>query len=144
MYFQCEWNRNQATFFALEVLFLLEEFSSSILFLVKCVLSIMRRFSMKFPVTHFKFPGENVPVSPAKETAWLSCSSVSILLTILILSNSRCFLSSPALLLSLNGRFQGHQPSPLAHLLVPPLYLHKYEFNRLITIMSQPNKIDLG
>jgi hypothetical protein len=26
---------------------------------------------MIFPVTHFKFPGDNVPVSLAKETAWL-------------------------------------------------------------------------
>ena len=34
----------------------------------KCVLIFASRFSMRFPVTHFKFPGDNVPVSPAKET----------------------------------------------------------------------------
>ena len=29
---------------------------------------------MKFPVTLFKFPGDNIPASPAKETVWC-CSS---------------------------------------------------------------------
>ena len=41
------------------------------LFPVKCVLIVTCRFLIRFPVTHFKFPGDNVPASPAKETAWL-------------------------------------------------------------------------
>ena len=40
------------------------------LFPVKCILTLTPGFSMRFPVTHFKFPGDNVPESPAKETAW--------------------------------------------------------------------------
>ena len=39
------------------------------LFPVKCILTLTPGFSMRFPVTHFKFPGDNVPASPAKETA---------------------------------------------------------------------------
>ena len=41
------------------------------LYHVKCILIVTRGFSVRFPVTHFKFPGDNVPASPAKETAWI-------------------------------------------------------------------------
>ena len=32
---------------------------------------VTRKFLITFPVPHFKFPGDNVPTSSAKETAWL-------------------------------------------------------------------------
>ena len=38
-------------------------------FPVKYTLIVMRRFPMRFPVTQFKFPGDNVPASQTKETA---------------------------------------------------------------------------
>ncbi len=33
---------------------------------------------MKFPVSHFKFPGDNVPASPAKVTACLWLDSIKM------------------------------------------------------------------
>ena len=46
MDFQCEMNRKKCIICALDVLFLLQEFSSFILFLVKCGLIIMHRLSI--------------------------------------------------------------------------------------------------
>jgi hypothetical protein len=96
MDFQCQRNRDKGFASYLEVLLLLQEFSSFILFIAWCILIVMNRFSMKFPVTHIKFPGDNVPASPTKETAlhlqnmWRHLPIISVLFD-LPSTNDFCF-----------------------------------------------------
>ena len=88
MDFQCERNRNTGIVSALKWVFLCQKFSffkkyshheAKCVFAwyscfigqaVKFVIIFTCRFSVRFHVTHFKFPGDYNPVSPSKETAW--------------------------------------------------------------------------
>ena len=54
--------------------FLRKEQIISVLFLANCVFIIIRRFVVKFSVTHFKFLVNNVLASPPKVTDWIAYS----------------------------------------------------------------------